>query len=150
MTFDLLARRHTLVATSGKIVWAGRIVSALMGLLFLLSAFMKIKGGPEVAEGIRHLGLPESMLVPLSILEAACAVIYLIPSTAVVGAILLTGYIGGAMCTHWRVGDPFYLHIVLGILVWLALYVREGRLKALIPLRKAWLSNRVLPVRPIR
>jgi hypothetical protein len=125
------------VATSGKIAWAGRVLSALISIVFLVSALMKIKGGPEVTEGIRHLGLPESMLVPLAIVEASCAVIYLIPPTAVVGAILLTGYIGGAMCTHWRVGDPFVLHIGLGILVWLALYVRESRLKALIPLRKS-------------
>jgi hypothetical protein len=108
------------VATSGKIAWAGRVLSALISIVFLVSAFMKIKGGPDVTEGIRHLGLPESMLVPLAIVEASCAVIYLIPPTAVVG---------------WRVGDPFVLHIVLGILVWLALYVRESRLKALIPLR---------------
>lgn len=125
------------MATSGKIAWAGRVLSALISIVFLVSALMKIKGGPEVTEGIRHLGLPESMLVPLAIVEASCAVIYLIPPTAVVGAILLTGYIGGAMCTHWRVGDPFVLHIGLGILVWLALYVRESRLKALIPLRKS-------------
>lgn len=118
-------------------MWTGRVISALIGLVFLFSAFMKIRGGSEIAEGIRQLGLPESMLVPLSILEAACAVIYLIPPTAVVGAILLTGYIGGAMCTHWRVGDPFYIHILLGLLVWFALYIREGRLKALIPLRKS-------------
>jgi hypothetical protein len=65
-----------------------------------------------------------------------CAAIYLIPAASVLGAILLTGYIGGAMCTHWRVGDPFFLHIVLGILVWLGLYLRENRLKELIPLRK--------------
>lgn len=125
------------MATSGKIVWAGRVVSTLIALLFLVSAFMKIKGGPELTEGMQHLGLPESMLLPLAIVEAACAVIYLIPASAVTGAILLTGFIGGALCTHWRVGDPFYFHIGLGILVWLALYVRESRLKELIPLRKS-------------
>lgn len=125
------------MATSGKMVWTGRVIAALIALLFLFSAFMKIKGGPEVAEGLRHLGLPESMLVPLAILEASCVVIYLIPPTAVLGAILLTGYIGGAICTHWRVGDPFYLHILLGILVWLALYVRESRLWAVLPLRRS-------------
>jgi DoxX-like protein len=75
--------------------------------------------------------------VPLAILEAACVVIYLIPPTAVVGAILLTGYIGGTICTHWRVGDSFYIQILLGILVWFAIYIRESRLKALIPLRKS-------------
>jgi hypothetical protein len=101
-----------------------------------MSAFLKIKDGPEVMKGIAHLGIPESMIVPLSILEISCVVIYLIPPISVLGAILLTGYIGGAICTHWRVGDPFYLHIVLGILVWLGLYLRENRLKELIPLRK--------------
>jgi hypothetical protein len=124
------------VAASGKIVWVGRVISVLVSLLFLMSAFLKIKDGPEVMKGIAHLGIPESMIVPLSILEISCVVIYLIPPISVLGAILLTGYIGGAICTHWRVGDPFYLHIVLGILVWLGLYLRENRLKELIPVRK--------------
>jgi len=124
------------VAASGKILWVGRVISILVSLPFLLSAFLKLKDGPEVMKGIAHLGLPEPMVVPVSILELACVVIYLIPATSVLGAVLLTGYIGGAMCTHWRVGDPFFLHIVLGILVWLGLYLRENRLKELLPLRK--------------
>ena len=66
--------------------------------------------------------------------------IYLIPATSVLGAILLTGYIGGAICTHWRVGDPFFIQIALGIVVWLGLYLRENRLKALIPLRTRQVS----------
>jgi hypothetical protein len=102
---------------------------------------MKLMGGPEVAQGMAHLGLPESMVLPLAILELSVVVIYLIAPTAVLGAILLTGYIGGAILTHWRVGDPFFLHPVLGILVWLGLYLREPRLKALIPI---WRS----PVKP--
>jgi hypothetical protein len=101
-----------------------------------MSAFLKLKDGPEVMKGIAHLGLPESMVVPLAILEISCVVIYLIPVTSVLGAILLTGYTGGAICTHWRVGDPFFMQIVLGILIWLGLYLREDRLKALIPFRK--------------
>jgi DoxX-like protein len=122
-------------APAGKIVWTGRVISALVSLVFLFSAFMKLKGGPELAEGMAHLGLPESMVVPLAILELSCVVVYLIPQTAVLGAILVTGYIGGALCTHWRVGDVFVVHVVLGILVWLGLYLREPRLKALIPIR---------------
>jgi hypothetical protein len=113
----------------------GRGISALVTLPFLASAFFKLKGGPEVAEGFAHLGLPESLLLPLAILELSCLVIYLIPPTSVTGAVLLTGYIGGAICTHWRVGDPFYVQIVLGILVWLGLYLRESRLKGLLPVR---------------
>ena len=124
------------MATSGKIVWVGRVISILVSLLFLLSAFLKIKGGPELAKGIAHLGLPDSMILPLSILEICCVVIYLIPATSVLGGILLAGYIGGAICTHWRVGDPFVGQIVVGLLVWLGLYLREDRLKALIPFRR--------------
>jgi len=123
------------VATSGKVVWVGRVISVLLSLLFAMSAFMKLKGGAEVMQGMAHLGLPESLIMPLAILEISCVVIYLIPATSVLGAILLTGYIGGAICTHWRVGDPFFIQIALGIFVWLGLYLRENRLKALIPLR---------------
>jgi len=124
------------VATAGgKIVWVGRVISVLASLVFLMSAFMKLKGGTEVMQGMAHLGLPDSMIMPLAILEISCVVIYLIPATSVLGAILLAGYIGGAICTHWRAGDPFYIQMALGLFVWLGLYLRENRLKALIPLR---------------
>ena len=120
---------------SGKIVWVGRVISVLASLMFAMSSFMKMKGGAEVMQGMAHLGLPESLVTPLAILEISCVVIYLIPATSVLGAILLAGYIGGAICTHWRAGDPFYIQIALGLFVWLGLYLRENRLKALIPLR---------------
>jgi DoxX-like family len=119
-----------------KVVWVGRVISGLVALPFFLSALMKIQGGPEVAKGIEHLGLPESMRLPLAILELTCVVVYLIPPTAVLGAILLAGYMGGTIVTHWRVGDPFVVNIVIGLLVWLGLYLREDRLKSLIPLRR--------------
>jgi DoxX-like protein len=125
-----------MATAGGKIVWVGRVISGLVGLLFLFSAAIKLKGGPEMAQGMTHLGLPESMTLPLAVLETACAVIYLIPQTVVLGAILLTGYVGGTICTAWRVGDPFYVQIVLGLFVWLGLYLREPRLKDLIPLRR--------------
>jgi hypothetical protein len=121
---------------SKKVDWIGRVISILSCVLFLFSAVLKVTGGPEVLKGFAHLGIPASMMIPLAILELACVVIYLIPVTSVIGAILLTGYIGGAICTHWRVGDPFYTHIVLGMAIWLGLYLREDRLKALIPLRR--------------
>ncbi|TLY34349.1 MAG: DoxX family protein [Nitrospirae bacterium] len=128
------------MAASGKIVWVGRGISVLVSLVFLISAFMKLKGGAEVMQGMAHLGLPESLILPLAILEVSCVVIYLIPATSILGAILLTGYIGGAICTHLRVGDPFFIQIALGIFVWLGLYLRENRLKALIPLRTRQVS----------
>lgn len=120
----------------GKIVWTGRVITGLVSLLFLFSAAMKFVAGAEVKEGMAHLGLPESMVIPLGILEAACALIYLIPATSVLGAILLAGYMGGAICTHWRVGDPFVGQIAIALVVWLGLYLREPRLRALIPIRK--------------
>jgi uncharacterized membrane protein YphA (DoxX/SURF4 family) len=125
------------VATaSGKQVWSGRIISGLACALFIFSALMKLKGGPELSKGMAHLGLPESMVLPLAILEISCVVVYLIPATSVLGAILLAGYMGGAICTAWRSGDSFVIQILLGVFVWLGLYLREDRLKALIPLRR--------------
>jgi len=124
------------MATRGKVVWVGWALSGLAALLFLFSAFMKLKGGPELDQGMAHLGLPPSMVQPLAILELTCLAIYLIPATSVLGAILLAGYIGGTIVTHWRSGDPFIVNIVLGLVVWLGIYLREPRLKELIPLRK--------------
>jgi len=129
------------VLASRKIVWVGRVISILVSLLFAMSALMKMRGGAEVMQGMTHLGLPESLIVPLAIVEISCVLIYLIPATAVVGAILLTGYIGGAICTHLRVGDPFFMQIAIGIFIWLGLYLREDRLKELIPLRRSHTLN---------
>src|SRR5262245_35472476 len=98
------------------------VLSVLGCAMLLLSASMKVMGGPQLDEGMAHLGLPHSMVRPLAILELACTAIYLVPATAVVGVILLTGYLGGAICTHWRVGDPFVVQVVLILVLWLALY----------------------------
>jgi hypothetical protein len=124
------------VAASKKIVWVGWVLSVLASLLFLFSAFIKFKGGPDMDQAMTHLGLPASMVLPLGILELTCVVIYLIPATSVLGAILLAGYVGGTIVTCWRVGDPFIVNIVLGLVVWLGIYLREPRLKDLIPLRR--------------
>jgi len=118
-------------------VWIGRVLSGLVSLVFAMSAFMKLKGGAEVTEGMAHLGLPERLILPLAILELSCVVVYAIPRTSVLGAILLTGYMGGAICTHWRVGDPFFVQVAIGVVVWLGLFLREPRLKELLPLRTA-------------
>jgi hypothetical protein len=119
---------------SKKATWIGRILSILVSLVFFFSAAFKFIDGPQVKEGFAHLGLPERIMLTLGILELTCVVIYLIPPTAVLGAILLTGYLGGAILTHWRVGEPVYTQIILGILIWLALFLREDRLKTLIPI----------------
>jgi DoxX-like family len=118
-----------------KLMRVGRVISGLIALLLTMSAVMKLMGGAGVTEGMAHMGLPESLRVPLGILEFSCVAIYLLPATAVTGAILLTGYIGGAIVTHLRIGEPVFIQIARGILVWLGLYLREQRLKGLIPLR---------------
>jgi hypothetical protein len=120
-----------------KRVWIGRVISGLAVLPFVPSALMKFKGGAELTQGLAHLGISESIVVPLAILELACVLVYVVPQTAVLGAILLTGYVGGTIVTHWRVGDPFFIQVALGLLVWLGLYLREPRLADLLPLRKA-------------
>ena len=123
------------MAISRGRLWTGWVISVLASLVFVMSALMKLKGGPELAQGMTHVQLPETMIRPLAILELTCTIVYLVPATAVLGAILLAGYLGGAILTHWRVGDPFFVQIALGLLVWLGLYLREQRLAALIPLR---------------
>ena len=120
---------------AGPVVWVGRVISTLVCLAFLFSAGMKFKGGEEVTQGMAHLGLPETMVRPLAILELACVAIYAFPLTSVLGTILLTGYIGGVICTHWRVGDPLYTQTALGVAVVLGLWLREPRLRSLLPFR---------------
>ena len=120
---------------SKTVTIVGWVLSALAAAMLVFSATLKLMGGPDLDKGMEHLGLPARMVIPLAILELTCTVIYLIPSTAVLGAVLLAGYMGGAICTHWRVGDPFIVQIVVGLVVWLGLYLREPRLKALLPLR---------------
>lgn len=119
-----------------KLTLTGWIISILASLVFLMSGVMKFVGGPQVAQGLTHLGISQSMVIPLGILELTCLVIYLIPITSVLGAILMSGYVGGIIVTHWRVGDPVYIAIVLGLMIWLGLYLREPRLRELIPLRR--------------
>jgi DoxX-like family len=122
-------------SVSKKMIWAGRFVSALPVLMLLASGVMKLIKPPAVMEGFATLGYPDNLAVILGIVEIACTLIYVTPSTSVLGAILLTGYLGGATATHVRVGDPFFAPIILGVLVWLGLFLRDSRLRALLPLR---------------
>ena len=118
-------------------LWAGRVLSALPVLL-LLSASMKLSRAPMVVETfVGKLGYPASVLPALAVLELFCTVVYAVPRTAVLGAVLLTGYLGGAVATHVRVGEPFVVPLLLGVLPWAGLYLRDQRVRALLPLRKA-------------
>lgn len=118
-----------------KLIWGGRVISGLLASLLAMSAAMKLVGGREVIEGFARMGLPESLRVPLGVLELVCVLVYVVPATSVMGAILLTGYVGGTIVTHLRIGEPVVFQIALGLLVWLGLYLRESRLKSLLPLR---------------
>ena len=116
--------------------WVGHILSALPVLMLVFSAGMKFMKPTSVVEGFAHLDLPEKLALGLGVLELACTIIYLVPQTAVLGAILLTGYLGGATVAHLRVGDPFFAPIIVGVFVWGGLFLREPRLRALLPLRR--------------
>ena len=115
---------------------AGWIVSALPLLLFFAGGTYSLMHPEVVKEGMQKHGYPENTAIPILITELVCAVIYLIPQTSVLGAILLTGYLGGATATHVRVGEPFFMPVVVGVVVWLGLYLRDARIRALIPLRR--------------
>jgi hypothetical protein len=118
------------------LVWIGRVLSALLVLALLFFASAKfMPPSPDTAKGLEHVGWSEKLLLALGITELVCTLMYAIPQSSVLGAILLTGYLGGAIATHVRVGDAFYFQAILGILVWLGLYLREPRLWRLVPWR---------------
>lgn len=125
---------------SKRRLWTGRIMSALPALFLLMDAVGKLVKPAPVVEGTVQLGYPESVLLGLGIVLLTCTVLYLIPQTAILGAILLTGYLGGAVATHVRVGSPLFTHILfpvyVAVLIWGGLYLRDERLRALIPLRR--------------
>jgi hypothetical protein len=121
---------------SKKLIWAGRIISTLPVLLLLLSAFMKLSRNPKVVEGFTKQGYPANMIIILGVVEVSCTIIYVIPQTSFLGAILLTGYLGGAVDSHVRMSDPlFVVPVIMGVLVWLGLLFRENRLRSLLPFR---------------
>jgi hypothetical protein len=114
---------------------SGRILTALAALPFLASAAMKFSGSPQVIQGLDHFGWSQAMLTKLAVLELLSVVLYLIPPLSILGGIVLTGFLGGAVATHLRIGEPVYIHVVLGVMIWLGLFLREPRLRVLIPVR---------------
>ncbi len=120
---------------SQKMLWAGRILSTLPVLMLLMSGVMKLMKPPDLVEGFAKLGWPDHLALGLGIVELACTILYAIPRTSILGAILLTGYLGGAIATHVRIGEPFIVQFLFGVVLWLGLYLRDARLRALIPLR---------------
>ena len=120
-------------------MWVGRVLSGLAVLFLILDGVIKFMKPPPVVDAFAHVGWPLSLANTLGVLLLVCTAIYVLPSTSILGAILLTGYLGGAVATHLRAGDPLFSHVLfptyLGALVWLGLYLRDERLRALVPLR---------------
>jgi hypothetical protein len=122
-------------AVSKTSLWAGRIISTLVVLFLLFDAVAKLMRIAPVLAAFTQLGFSTSLSVPIGAVLLLCTILYVIPPTAILGAILLAAYLGGATVTHLRAGQPFYFPIIFGVLVWGGLYLRENRLHAVIPLR---------------
>ena len=118
--------------------WVGRIMSALAALFLLMDGVMKLLKPAPVVEGTVQLGYPESVIFGLGIVLLFCVVLYMIPRTSILGAIMLTGYLGGAVASQVRVGHALFSHtlspVYVAALVWGGLFLCEARLRALIPL----------------
>ena len=127
---------QTTSSTPKWMFWTGWVLSVMPCSLLVMSAVMKFMKPDDVVKGFAHLGWPDKLALPLGIVELTCTILYLIPQTAVLGAILLTGYLGGAIATHVRLEEPIYTHIVLGVVIWLGVCFRDPRLWKLVPLRK--------------
>jgi hypothetical protein len=128
------------VPTSRKATWAGYVLSGLVIAFLLFDGVIKLVPLQIVTDTMTQLGYPAGLERGLGVLTLACAVLYAIPRTSVLGAILLTGLMGGAMATHLRVGSPIFSHFLfglyLGLMMWGGLYLRDERLRALIPFRR--------------
>ena len=120
-------------------LWTSRIITALVVLFLLFDGIAKVMRVRAVLDASAQLGLSENLIVAIGTTLLVCTVLYLIPQTSILGAILLTGYLGGAVCIQLRVGNPLFSQtlfpVYFGVLVWLGLYLRDRRLRALIPLR---------------
>ena len=127
-----------MAANNKVLTWVGRVITGLVGLMLVFSATMKFRNPPEVAEQfVGKLGYPEDLILAIGGVEICCVILYLIPQTAILGAVLLTGYLGGAVATHVRIHDNFAGAAIGGVLVWLGLYLRDPRIRALLPIRRA-------------
>lgn len=123
-------------STSKGTVWAARILTVLVIIPFAISGTLKAISVPMAVEGLTRLGIPQGGIVPLGIVELSCLVIYLVPRTVVVGTLLLTGYLGGAVLAN-IIGKTDFIHaLVVGLLVWAGAWFRVPELQSLIPFRK--------------
>jgi hypothetical protein len=124
-------------APSKGTLWTGRVLTVLVILLSLLDAFGKFARPVQVTDAFARLGLPIAMSLTIGVLLTLCTILYAIPRTAVLGAVLLTGYLGGAVAIHLRAGSPafeMFFPVIFAGLAWLGIYLRYPALRAVLPL----------------
>jgi DoxX-like family len=124
---------------SKGMLWTGRVLSGLMALLFVLDGVGHLMKPAPVVEAFARLGYPLSASVGIGVLALICTALYVTPRTSVFGAILLTGYLGGAVSTHVRAGSTLFetiFPVILGVLMWAGIFVRDAQLPKLIPVRR--------------
>jgi hypothetical protein len=126
----------TLANVSRRRLWTGRILTGLVGLFMLFDGGIKVLRLAPAINGTVELGYPAHDVFAIGLLALSCLVLYLIPRTAILGAVLLTGYLGGAIATHLRVGNPLFTHtlfpVYVAALIWGGLALRDGRLRLLL------------------
>jgi hypothetical protein len=124
--------------TPAWMLWAGRVISVLPVLVVLTSARWKLTHAPTYVQEFIRIGWPSSALPLLAYLQLGCILLFVIPQTSVLGAVLLTGYLGGAIASYVRVGEPYppLVPLTTALLAWLGIFLREERLRALLPLRR--------------
>jgi len=123
--------------TSKAAKWIAGILTALVVLAFVPSAIMKLLHHPTAVEGFTQMGIPRGAMLPIGIVELSCLLLFLLPRTAVLGTLLLTGYLGGATMANIVGGSDFIHALVIGLFVWVAAWLRVPELQKLIPVRKS-------------
>lgn len=115
--------------------WTGRVLTGLVAAMLIMSGIMKFTNNEEVLKGLEKMHISQATMQKIGIAELACTALFLIPQTTVLGAILLTGYLGGATFAHVQQGEPLVMPIVIGVVAWLGVFFREPRLRAIAPVR---------------
>jgi len=129
-----MSSESTTTANPKWMTRVGWIMTILPAGMFIMGSMMGLTGQEQATEGLMQYGYPENVGIPLAVVQLACALLFLIPQTSVLGAILYTGYLGGAVATHVRAGESNWY---FGVVVWGGLFLRDSRIRALIPLRKS-------------
>ena len=135
---DMSTPGRTTAGRSAALLWTGRVMSGLVVLFLLFDSVIKLMAIPVVGETLAALGYAPDLARGLGVLTLVATVLYAVPRTSVLGAVLLTGLFGGAMASHLRVDNPVFSHLLfglyLGLLAWGGLYLRKPRLRSLLPL----------------